>query len=318
MRLSQSLGICLFFIVASTWCTLHNKVILKSVLPASNLLLLLQNLFAIAVLLASQALGLIRCRTISLSPRVVFGSAHAKQDALIGVLYTLNVMTGLWSLKFLTVPMFGALKRMNIIIVWLAEVTVLHTNGIYDCLPALLVMLAGTVIASIYDLHFVAAGYLLAAASSLFQGGAFVLSKKYVRQHGDQSPAQRIFGTLYFNSLVSLPLLVFVCLQSGELAHLEALRPPHWHNLLMVALNALSIFAMNFSIFLNCNLNSPLSHAMCGNMKAAATSVLGFAVFHKPVTHLGGVGLVLNFAGGMWYSYVKYLQKSNVKHHQHV
>jgi hypothetical protein len=46
---------------------------------------------------------------------------------------------------------------------------VLQTHGIYDCLPALLVMVAGTIVASMYDLHFVWAGYLLAGASSFFR-----------------------------------------------------------------------------------------------------------------------------------------------------
>ena len=96
-----------------------------------------------------------------------------------------------------------------------AQALFLHTAGINECLPALLVMLLGTVIASIFDLHFVMAGYVLATASSLFQGAAFVLSKKMTQQHKDQTPAQRIFGALYFNSLVSLPLLVVVCTQSG-------------------------------------------------------------------------------------------------------
>ena len=91
-------------------------------------------------------------------------------------------------------------------------------------------------------------------------------------------------------------------------------------NLLLVVINGVSIMAMNFSIFLNCNLNSPLSHTMCGNIKAATTSIIGHVVFHKPVSQLGGIGLVLNFVGGLWYSYVKYAQAERKKAqvHQHV
>ena len=117
----HSLGLCGFFIASSTWCTLYNKYILKDVLPSSNLLLLAQNLLTIILLLLGQLLGLIQCKTITLSPHTLLGQENVKNDALIGVMYALNVITGLWSLKFLTIPVFGALKRSTVIIVWLGE-----------------------------------------------------------------------------------------------------------------------------------------------------------------------------------------------------
>jgi len=318
----QSLVLCFFFIVSSTFCTLYNKYIMTSVMQSSNLLLLAQALLSIFLLLFCQGLGLIQCETVTLSFSKLSSQPQIKNDLLIGILYALNVMTGLWSLKFLTVPIFGALKRSTILIVWLGELLFLHTYGIYECLPALLFMILGTLIAMVYDIHFVAAGYILATLSSLFQGASFVLSKKMVQQHKDQTPSQRIFGALYFNSLVSVPLLVVIVSQSGEWQHLENVMPPNWINIGHLILNGLTIMTMNYSVFLNCNLNSPLSHATCGNLKAAATSLIGHILFHRPVSQLGGIGILMNFLGGVWYTGVKYQQgqrkKVTEKEHEHV
>ena len=68
----------------------------------------------------------------------------------------------------------------------------------------------------------------------------------------------------------------------------------------------MSIIALNFCVFFNCLVNSPMSHAVVANMKTMVTTCLSFVVFNQPVVPLGVAGMALNFAGGSWYYYVKY------------
>eukprot|EP00906_Rhabdomonas_costata_P005822 RCo008650 len=302
---------CLTFVGFSTWCTLYNKYILQEVLPSSNLLLLFQGCVTIASLHAMQFLGMINCPSISLRWPRLKASSSDRADLTVGLLYALNVMFGLWSLKFLTIPIFGTLKRAAVVVVWLGEYFILNTRGAAQCLPPLLVMVAGATLAGLFDLHFVALGYFFAMLSSLAQATAFVLSKKAISQTKELPVSERIFSMLYYNSWVSVPLLaVVVFITEGWEEAFSGLR--HSGSLswavTTVIVNGLSVMAMNYSIFLNCNVNSPLSHAICGNVKAVITTCIGIVLFQKPLNTLGALGIMLNFAGTGWYSWVKYLQ----------
>jgi hypothetical protein len=289
------------------------KYLLQDVLHSSNVLLLLQNLITVIALLLLKVVGAIHSDSITPSPTVLLASPTFHYDLIIGVLYAFNVMFGFWSLKFLTIPVFGTLKRSVVVIVWVAEYFVLHTPGAVQCLPPLFCMFIGTVIASVFDLYFVPLGYLFAMASSFAQAAAFVVSKKASSiRCKTQSVSDKVLGGVFFNSLVSITLLCLIILYVDVTPSWSALTQgdPSWVTF-SVLLNGLSILALNYSIFMNCTLNSPLSHAISGNMKTILTTALGVLFFHKPTSPLGAAGIVLNIAGALWYSAVKYLQCVN-------
>ena len=165
----------LAFVGFSTWCTLYNKYILEKVLPSSNLLLLLQGCVTIASLHAMQLLGLIHCPSISFRWPRPKTSSNDRADLTVGLLYALNVMFGLWSLKLLIIPIFGTLKRAAVVVVWLGEYFILNTRGATQCLPPLLIMVAGATLAGRSSFYSTGIPFCLA----LFVGARFVIIGAY-------------------------------------------------------------------------------------------------------------------------------------------
>ena len=88
-------------------------------------------------------------------------------------------------------------------------------------------MVAGTMIVGIFDLTFNGTGYLCAFVSSLAQAGAMVWTKKSGREkgHGHEgkvhSHSNQVWATLYFNSMVSSVLMVFVIVLRKEWTALQ-------------------------------------------------------------------------------------------------
>ena len=290
--------ICVMFMFLSTGATLHNKFIFDHVLKSSNCLLLVQNAVTLIVLLIMRRAGV-----------VVFHSS-VNTDWLAGFFYAANVVCGLWSLTYVNVVMFGVLKRCTILVTWSIEFLFSSNHNTVACLPSLLVMMVGTLTAGHYDTTFSMLGYSLAAASCFTQGIAFELSQRAAkRSHG-------VCSVLYSNSVASLILLAVILFVNGELRELIS-RPITTGLILHLILNSCTCLALNFFVFLNCYVNSPLAHTVTGNMKIVLTSTLGVILFATPLSGIGFVGLCLNFLGGGWFSWIKMKASKTVRSAKH-
>ena len=293
-----SVLICVAYCVSSSICVLHNKFLLSNYFPHENYLLLVQNLFTMLFIAAGRLMG---------STTVTFELYRGRgrlSDWVIGVCYSCNVVCGMWALHYMSVPMFSALKRCNIVVVWIIEYVFSRKPTTVTSLRPIVVLLVGTTIAAHNDLEFHALGYLYGALSCVFQGSSFELGRRFVTSH--QENGVGLWSVLMLNSMASTAVQVLYILLSGELLELS----PFWRwDLSLWAhllFNCVAIMGMNYVIFLNCFVNSPLSHAVTGNLKAVVTTVSGIVLFHTKVTGLGYLGLGTSFAGGALFSKVKY------------
>jgi solute carrier family 35 protein len=67
---------------------------------------------------------------------------------------------------------------------------------------------------------------------------------------------------------------------------------------------------LNFTMFLCTIVNSALTTTIVGVLKGVGSTTLGFVLLGGVEVHALNVsGLVVNTAGGVWYSYAKYRQK---------
>eukprot|EP00759_Apiculatamorpha_spiralis_P052202 PhF_6_TR5630/c0_g1_i5/m.8184 len=105
---AYSLVICTVFCFTSAWSTVYNKYLMDGVLPSSNALLLYQNIGTLIFLTTAKSLGCIHYEV----------SLRNAGDWGIGILYSVNVVAGMGSLLFVSVPMFGALKRLTVAVSW--------------------------------------------------------------------------------------------------------------------------------------------------------------------------------------------------------
>jgi hypothetical protein len=327
--------ICAAYCVLSSGCVLHNKFLLSSIFPHENSLLLAQNVFTITLLLVLSSPLVLRAPAPLSALHVPLTLYHSPGDWVIGLCYSLNVLTGIWCLGYLSVPMFSSIKRCNVIVVWMIEVVWAPTATTWPTVRPLLTLMAGTVLMSYYDLQFSALGYVFGALSCVFQSVSFELGKRLVN-HGKD-----LWSVLLINSLVStavqlaymvfadeLPLLhsalsflfggdglmstaasgapLFLTpLRKGSPAAVAATLTPErlWVHLL---LNAVLITMMNYVIFLNCSVNSPLAHTVTGNVKGLVTVISGAFLFSVPLRAMAAVGITVGFLGGCWFSWIKF------------
>ena len=338
----RPLLICFAFGALSVLATLHNKFIFSNhIVGSSNMLLLIQNLVTIAALWGLRKLKILDFEA----------TMSSRGDWLCGIAYALSVVCGLWSLFFVNVVMYGALKRCTTIVTWVIEWKFTPSDTTMKCLPALILMTVGTLQASFYDFQFSAPGYILAFLSCVTQGGAYELGRRVARRN------KGVCAVLYSNSIVAILILTVLVIFTGDLwealagggvggyhkhqrslqlsvdtsaasaapttlaaaaaSSASSLANAKHYNFIATTFhlcaNAMTCLFMNYFVFLNCFVNSPLAHSVTGNMKVVMTTVIGGIMFGFALDVAGAVGLLMNMASGFWFSAVKLNAKMAAK-----
>ena len=267
----------------------------------TNVLLFLQMLAGAGSVLALRSYGAIDLAPLSL-PR-------AKLLAPIAALYCSNAAFALASLDALSVPLYTTLKRLTP-----AFVLVAHAAGgrppPRDTAAAVLVTMTGCIVAGASDLAFDPRAYAYAVASCVLQS-AYMLTIERVRQ-GLSS-----WELLLYNSLLSAPMLLLLCVTSGELRSASGTLPALLGGadgasfaVAFAAVLGLGV-ALNFAQFLCVRVNSALTTTIVGVLKSVAVVLLGFVLLgglqDAPPAHVGGI--LLSAAGGVWYAALEYRGK---------
>jgi len=279
-----------------------NKAVL-SVFPESNVMLLFQMLAA-----AGGVGAMSRARLVEVSPLSV---ARARSLAPVSALYCSNVAFALASLDGLSVPVYTMLKRLTPAVVLAANAVSGRPPGARVTASTLLTV-GGCILAGAGDLAFDTRAYSFALTSCVLQT-CYLLAVE--RAKGGLSSHE----LLLYNSLLSVPLLLLICVLDGELLTAPAsLRRLAYSGIADVATLVAAIIlgvALNFSIFLCTRINSALTTTIVGIVKGVATTVLGFLLLGgvRDATWLLLGGLALNTIGGSWYGWLEYETKAEVK-----
>lgn len=306
--------------------------------PQPLVVLSLQMLAAVAIVLPLQRRGKIRLAQ-PLSWR------RARELAAISVLYSANTAFALFGLKTLSIPAYSTLKRLTpaVVLAWKALLRGSWPARGVSVSVSLLV--GGSLVAGAGDLAFDALGYAFALLSCTSQAAYLLLVEASGRGGGsgrdaagrqaqvllpvasgsgggssgalpdDNSTGGRATTgeLLLYNALTSLPLLAVLSLLDGEL--LSAPRvfagAAAEHGLIRVSLSvggcALVGVALNYSLFLCTHYNSALTTTVVGGIKGLAVVALGAAFDGgSRFTVLGALGVLLNCAGGILYTAVKF------------
>ena len=317
ISLGQSAGIVVSFVFLATWTTLSNKAVLHTFLLSSNVLYLAQSVATVVMLQAACAVGLLPWEVVSIRNQTA-------SKILIAVSYSANVAFGLCSLAYVSIPMYGALKRLTLFFCWAGELFFERSSTTFQVVPSLLLIVFGAFVAGWNDLEFNFAGYAFGLLSCAGQGLAFVLSKSLSKEEektektdektGDANKLHIVLSVVHSNAVVSAVLMFVVVTVQTHWDRTQLFHGVDTSGVLsgrmQVFLNVVSVLLLNIAIFLDCTLNTPLTHAVAGNFKAGLTTVVGLIVFRTQTTPLGVVGLVLSFFGGVHYSIVKLSNKS--------
>eukprot|EP01114_Cavostelium_apophysatum_P008373 TRINITY_DN20809_c0_g1_i1.p1 TRINITY_DN20809_c0_g1~~TRINITY_DN20809_c0_g1_i1.p1 ORF type:complete len:119 (-),score=18.51 TRINITY_DN20809_c0_g1_i1:121-477(-) len=118
---------------------------------------------------------------------------------------------------------------------------------------------------------------------------------------------------MFCNSLISIVILVpIVIISDGlmEAATFEYLWVPGF--LVSLLGSCLMAFVLNYAIFWNTLVNSPLTQNVSGQAKDIFTVVISYFLFHTTLEGLGCLnlfGICIGFAGGCLYVFAKWKQR---------
>jgi solute carrier family 35 protein len=215
------------------------------------------------------------------------------------------VVTGLGALRYVNVPMFGAIRRLTTLIVILGEGLILHKQYPKDEAWSVYLMVLGAFIAGLGDLTFHLLGYILCLLNCVVTAGYLV----YIAKIKNETLLDT-FGMMFYNNLLSIPF-VLVAVVFTELE--DILAYPLWQDfgfLICFLMSSLQAFLLNYFIFLCSTANSPLTTSVTGQIKNIFTTVIGLFLFGDvQFSVLLSLGLLIATLASMWYTHIKYQQQ---------
>eukprot|EP00210_Caulerpa_lentillifera_P000475 g458.t1 len=217
----------------------------------------------------------------------------------LAVVNVLNVVSGLISTGGLSVPMFIALRRFSLLITLILERTVYAKTHDLTTKLTTFVMLLGAALAACTDLTFNAVGYTAIFFNDIFTALYLVLMKN-LKGLNDISTVELIF----YNSALSIPMLLFGFIASGELGKFGAY--PYWHipgfQAVLIATSVLGL-TIHHSTFVCTKANEPIMTMVAGQLKNMVSTIIGAIVFDDFVFAWANViGLTISMFGALWYA----------------
>ncbi|KDP33466.1 hypothetical protein JCGZ_07037 [Jatropha curcas] len=298
-----SLSSALSYGIASMAMVFINKAILLQYSHSMTLLTLQQLATALLIHFGRQ-MGFTKAKELDMQT--------AKRLLPVSLFYNANVAFALASLKGVNIPMYIAIKRLTPLAVLIAGF--FSGKGRPTTQVALSVVLtaAGVIIAALGDFSFDLFGYSLALTSVFFQTMYLVLVEKSGAEDGLSS-----VEIMFYNSFLSLPFLMFLIIATGEFPYSLSLLFAKSNSLSFLVILIFSLvmgIVLNYTMFLCTIVNSALTTTIVGVLKGVGSTTLGFVLLGGVQVHaLNVTGLVINTAGGVWYSYAKYQQKKRPK-----
>ncbi|KAG5031047.1 hypothetical protein AAZX31_06G074800 [Glycine max] len=234
----------------------------------------------------------------------------AKRLLPLSIFYNANVAFALASLKGVNIPMYIAIKRLTPLAVLVAGCFSGKGKPTTQVALSVILTAAGVLIAALGDFSFDLFGYSMAFVSVFFQTMYLVLVEKSGAEDGLSS-----LEIMFYNSFLSLPFLMFLIVATGEFPNsLSVLfaKSYSFSFLVILILSLVMGIILNFTMFLCTIVNSALTTTIVGVLKGVVSTTFGFFLLGGVQVHALNVsGLVINTAGGVWYSYAKYHQRKS-------
>ncbi|XP_031121732.1 UDP-galactose/UDP-glucose transporter 7 [Ipomoea triloba] len=287
--------------IASMAMVFINKAVLMEY-SQSMTLLTLQQLASTLLIYFARVLGYTKAKGFSIET--------AKRLFMVSLFYNANVAFALASLKGVNIPMYIAIKRLTPLAVLVAGFFMGKARPTTQVILSVLTTAAGVLVAALGDFSFDLFGYSMAFISVFFQTMYLVLVERSGAEDGLSS-----VEIMFYNSILSLPFLLFLIIATGEF--------PNSLSILVAKSTSISFFVtlllslvmgivLNYTMFLCTVVNSALTTTIVGVLKGVGSTTLGFVLLGGVQVHaLNVTGLVINTAGGLWYTYAKYQQKKN-------
>ena len=254
------------------------------------------------------------CRMLGVVEYAKFQPSIALRWLPVNVMFVAMLVTSFMSLKYLSVPMVTIFKNLANVTTATGEWYFFEASQSSLVVVSFVVMIVGAVLAGSADLSFSLPGYLWMSVNCFATSSYILLMKRATK-----TLSLSKFGMVFYNNLLSVPLLLPVALLKGELASLALLAAPSVDaqgiaipaTLFDAGFLSINVFAGAVGFFLNLaslwcvSATSGTTYAIVGAMNKIPTTLLGFFIFDTPMTAQGGLYILLSMSGGFIYSFAK-------------
>ncbi|CDH49523.1 gdp-mannose transporter [Lichtheimia corymbifera JMRC:FSU:9682] len=292
---------------ASILMTVTNKYVVSGYGFNMNFLLLtVQNVVTVALLQSFKFLNLIKFRD--------FDKDEARKwFPIAGALVTM-IYTGSKSLQYLRIPIYTIFKNLTIILIAYGEVLWFGGNVTQMMLISFGLMVLSSLIAGWADVSETLSeiarmdttliGYFW-MATNCFSSAAFVL---YMRKRIKLTNFKD-FDTVYYNNLLSIPLLIIPSLifEDWSAENFERTFPEEVRSQMIYAMifSGASAFAMSYASAWCVRSTSSTTYSMVGALNKLPIAASGILFFGDPATFANVTAIIIGFIAGLVYSYAK-------------
>jgi GDP-mannose transporter len=305
---SPSLWHCILYSSFSIAMTLVNKIILTTYgFPYPMILLLIQNSTCVVLLWLARQAGVAQFESINLSSLVAW--------VPLNILFVLMLLTGFWSINLLSVPMSTIFKNSANVLVTVGDYLFYGRSSSPGIKLSLVLMLLGAVMAGRSDLEFNATGYALATLNC-FITAAYVL----YMPRAIKDSRLNAFGRVYYNNLLSIPLVVVVdAAVFGDMQNMLLASEPSFAGkgslqlYLFILLSGCIGFFLSHTSFQCVQSTSPTTYSMVGALNKVPLAFLGIVVFHTQINEQGATFILVSLAAGVLFAYSKSVEQQSQK-----
>ena len=264
------------------------------------------------LLVGAVVAGAVWTSRLRMAPRV---SAAALRALLpIGFFHAAGHLTGVFATAVGSVSFVQVVKSAGP--VWAALVSwgLLRQASSRAVWISLVPIVGGVGLASAQELSFAWAAFLASAASDVALALRNVLSKKSM--DGPQAENMTPANTFYLFTILSCAFCLPLCAAleaPAAAAAWAAAEPPGGSTAALLALifeSGLYFTAYSEVQFKALDSVSPVTHAVGNTMRRVVIMLVCIAVFHTPVSLLGGVGSTVAIAGSYMYAMAKTREKA--------
>ncbi|KAH7282801.1 hypothetical protein KP509_35G047900 [Ceratopteris richardii] len=285
---------------------MFNKAALSSYgFPCANVITLLQMICANGLLFTLKSWNMINFgkdpRT-DLSLKGLVPYQTLLKTSPLSFAYLFYMIVGMASIRGVNVPMYTTLRKTTVFFTLIIEYLLLGHRYSRYVVSSVAIIVLGALVAGSRDFSFDLQGYSIVILSNVTTAIYLATISKFGKTSGLNS-----FGLMWCNGMICAPVLTVWTVLSGELG--RALSFPQLQAIdfqLVVLASCTLAFFLNYTIFLNTTLNSPLTQTICGNLKDLLTVVLGWIWFGGlPFDLVNVLGQFLGFGGSGIYAYCK-------------
>ncbi|BBN15382.1 solute carrier family 35, member D1/2/3 [Marchantia polymorpha subsp. ruderalis] len=300
--------VALSYMGCAVMLVMFNKAALSTYrFPCANVITVLQMICSTALLYVLKSLDIISFAgegngAVELAADGFVPLRTLKRTSPLSIAYLFYMVVGMASIRGVNVPMYTTLRRTTVLFTMVMEFFLAGQKHSSPIVSSVGLIVLGAFIAGARDLSFDTQGYLIVLLSNLTTAIYLSTISRLGKTTGLNS-----FGLMWCNGVICGPILFLWILVSGELGRalqFPAVFFPGFQ--LVIVLSCMMAFCLNYTIFLNTSLNSPLTQTMCGNLKDLGTVLIGWLWFGGlPFDWLNVIGQFLGFVGSGVYAYCK-------------